>query len=314
MKSTIKRFDLIAFIAVILFITAACSKAAAQSAPDTRSKVPEIPGMVWIPAGTFTMGSPTNEPGRHDDETQHQVRLTKGFYLGKYPVTQAQYQAVMKTNPSFFKSSSCPVEQVSWYDAIVFCNRLSMEEGLNPAYRINGSTNPSAWGNVPEDYSPTWNNANATWDAVELVAGSNGYRLPTEAQWEYACRAGTKTAFNWGTDTISSSGANYNANYVDANNTAEGTYLQRTTEVGSYASNAWGLYDMHGNVGEWCWDRYRAYSSGAQTDPTGAVSGYSRVVRSGSWNDWSEFLRSAYRNGSDPHGGWNGFGFRLVRP
>jgi formylglycine-generating enzyme required for sulfatase activity len=244
-----QRFGFIALIAVIEFTTTTCSKAAAQSTPGTKSKVPEIPGMVWIQPGTFMMGSPESEPGRDDDETQYQVRLTKGFYLGKYPVTQAQYQAVMKTNPSRFKSSSGgdnpmnrPVDQVSWYDAIVFCNRLSMEEGLNPAYRINGSSNSSAWGNVPNDDN------NATWDAVELVAGSNGYRLPTEAQWEYACRAGTTTAFNWGTDNISSSAANYDASEVDAYNTAKGTYIQRTTEVGSYAPNAWGLYDMHGNV------------------------------------------------------------------
>jgi formylglycine-generating enzyme required for sulfatase activity len=313
-----KRFGLIILIAAIGLTTATCFKAAAQSASGTKSKVPEIPGMVWIQPGTFMMGSPESEPGRlvteNYNETQHQVRLTKGFYLGKYPVTQAQYQAVMKTNPSNFKSSSGgddpanrPVEQVSWYDAIVFCNRLSMEEGLNPAYRINGSTNPSAWGNVPAD-------SNATWDAVEVVAGSNGYRLPTEAQWEYACRAGTTTAFNWGTDTISSSAANYDASVIDANNTAKGTYIQRTTEVGSYAPNAWGLYDMHGNVWEWCWDWFGEYSSGAQTDPTGAVSGYNRVIRGGSWYHYGQYLRSAFRIYYDPGVRYYGIGFRLVCP
>jgi formylglycine-generating enzyme required for sulfatase activity len=264
------------------------------------------------------MGSPEAEPGRYVDEyyneTQHQVRLTKGFYLGKYPVTQAQYEVVMKTNPSRFKSSSGgdnpanhPVENVSWYEAIVFCNRLSMEEGLTPAYRINGNTNPSAWGNVPTK-------SDATWDAVELVAGSNGYRLPTEAQWEYACRAGTTTAFNWGTDAISSSGANYDASIIDANNTIEGKNVGKTTEVGSYAPNAWSLYDMHGNVYELCWDWYGTYASGTQTDPTGAVSGNYRVVRGGSWLGSSQFLRSASRNQRNPNSGNHFVGFRLSRP
>jgi formylglycine-generating enzyme required for sulfatase activity len=290
-------------IAVILFTTVNCSK------------VREIPGMVWISAGTFTMGSPTSEPGRSDNETQHQVRVTRGFYMGKYPVTQAKYQAVMKTNPSEFKRSSGgdnpanrPVEQVSWYDAIVFCNRLSMNEGLRPAYRISGSTDPSDWGNVPK-------NENVKWNAVEIVASSNGYRLPTEAQWEYACRAGTTTAFNWGTNNISSSEANYDASQVDVYNTAEGTYIQRTTEVGSYAPNAWGLYDMHGNVYEWCWDWLGHYSSSAQADPKGAASGMYRVRRGGSWGGHGQSLRSAHRAfGYLPFGWHPGFGFRLVRP
>jgi formylglycine-generating enzyme required for sulfatase activity len=307
------RFEFIALIAVIAFTTAVCSKVSAQSAPGSRSTAPEIPGMVWIPAGTFTMGSPESEPGRFDNETQHQVRLTKGFYLGKYPVTQAQYQAVMKMNPSYYTGSSGgdnpanrPVEQVSWYDAIVFCNRLSMEEGLSPAYRIKGSTNPSVWGNVPKS-------DNTTWNAVELIADSNGYRLPTEAQWEYACRAGTTTAFNWGTNTISSSVANYDASVIDANNTAKGTGIQRITEVGSYAPNAWGLYDMHGNVCEWCWDWYGDYSSGTQTDPTGAVPGHSRVFRGGSWALDGRMLRSACRGLVQPYFGFN-IGVRLSRP
>jgi formylglycine-generating enzyme required for sulfatase activity len=264
----------------------------------------------WIPAGTFTMGSPTDESGHRDDEIQHQVTLTKGFYMGKYPVTQAQYQAVMGKTieeqqalagyPSNYgRGNHFPMYFVRWYDAIVFCNKLSMKEGLSPAYRISGSTDPALWGAVP---TSNLDAAKPTWDAVQIVEGSNGYRLPTEAQWEYACRAGTTTAFNWGTNTIDSTQANYN-------NT-----LNMTTEVGSFAPNAWGLYDMHGNVYEWCWDWYGTYASGALTDPTGPVSGFERISRGGTFNAIGMYLRSAYRSSDYPSNWQISSGFRVVRP
>jgi formylglycine-generating enzyme required for sulfatase activity len=278
--------------------------------------------MVQIQGGPFTMGSPENEPNRDSDETQHEVTLT-GFYMGKYQVTQAQYRVVMGTNPSAHSSGGSrasdvtglntenfPVERVSWYDALVFCNKLSMNEGLSPAYRINGSTDPAAWGTVPES-------SNATWNAVEIVVGSTGYRLPTEAQWEYACRAGTwgnnYSAFNTG-NNITTAQANYDGNYP-YNNNPEGIYLARTTEVGSFASNAYGLYDMHGNVFELCWDWYGTYAGGTQTDPTGAGSGTGRMVRGGSWDHDGQYLRSAYRDYLTPPSNRSYFfGFRVVRP
>ena len=270
--------------------------------------------MVWISAGTFIMGSPENEPGHSSNETQHEVTLTKGFHMGKYPIIQAQYQAIMGNNPSSFTTSSGgdnpanrPVDRVSWYDAIVFCNRLSIVAGLSPAYYISGSTNPDDWGTIPTD-------SDATWNAVIVVAGSTGYRLPTEAQWEYACRAGTTSAYNWGTNYIDDSKANYIADYVDANNTTAGTYLGRTTEAGKYAPNAWGLYDMHGNVMEWCWDWYGTYSSVAQEDPIGASSGPRRVKRGGSGTGYGQYLRSAARATSDPYYRSDYNGFRVLRP
>jgi formylglycine-generating enzyme required for sulfatase activity len=258
---------------------------------------------VRINAGTFTMGSPESEPNRYTIETQHSVTLTKGFYMGKYPVTQAQYEAVTGNNPSNFKTAvspetstaNRPVEMVSWYDALVFCNKLSVSEGLTPAYRISGSTDPATWGTVPTSYDATWN-------AVEIVSGSTGYRLPTEAQWEYACRAGTATAYNTGA-TISDNTGWYSNNSDD-----------RTHSVGEKPANPWGLYDMHGNVNEWCWDWYGDYESGTQTDPTGAVSGIYRVIRGGSWVNVGQSLRSAYRSNYYPNSRYIIIGFRLVRP
>jgi formylglycine-generating enzyme len=266
--------------------------------------------MVSIPAGTFTMGSPETESNRTYDETQYSVTLT-AFSMSKYQVTQEQYQTVMGSNPSYFSSNpqegeiqgKRPVESVSWYDALVFCNKLSIKEGLSPAYSISDKTNPADWGTVPTS-------SNTTWDAVVIVAGSNGYRLPTEAQWEYACRANTSTTYNTG-DTISDNTGWYGDNSGN-----------KTHEVGKKSANAWGLYDMHGNVYEWCWDWYGDYPSEAQTNPMGASSGTSRVGRGGSWVSVAKYLRSARRISFNPYQRGSGIpnseninlGFRLVRP
>jgi formylglycine-generating enzyme required for sulfatase activity len=260
--------------------------------------------MVRINGGTFTMGSPSSEASRFDYDVQHRGTVSS-FYMGKHQVTQEEYETVMGTNPSNWKGYNLPVEQVSWYDALVFCNKLSMREGLSPAYSINGNTDPARWGTVPTS-------SNSTWNAATMVAGSTGYRLPTEAEWEYACRAGTTTPFNTG-NNITTSQANYNGNNP-YNNNAKGTYRQRTTVVGSFTSNAWGLYDMHGNVWECCWDWYGAYPTSAQTDPAGASSGSSRVVRGGSWYGSALQVRSANRLSYRPSDRGMDIGFRLVRP
>jgi formylglycine-generating enzyme required for sulfatase activity len=244
-----------------------------------------LANFVRIEGGTFTMGSPSNEPEREGDELQHRVTLS-AFYMGKNEVTQAEYQSVMGTNPSNFKGSNLPVEQVSWYDAVDYCNRLSQQDSLTPAYTISGT------------------NISCNWNA-------NGYRLPTEAEWEYACRAGTTTPFSTG-NNITTSQANYDGNYP-YNNNAKGIYRDKTTTVGSFEPNLWGLFDMHGNVWEWCWDWIDSYSSGAQTNPRGPVSGTLRVVRGAGWTDYARNLRSANRGDNPPSDSGSMIGFRIVR-
>jgi formylglycine-generating enzyme required for sulfatase activity len=261
--------------------------------------------MVSVPGGSFQMGNPDSNVGYSDERPGHTVTLN-GFYMGKYQVTQEQYQAVMGSNPSYFTSNPAsgevqekrPVESVSWYDALVFCNKLSVAEGLTPAYRISGSTNPTDWGTAPAS-------SNSTWNAVQIVAGSTGYRLPTEAQWEYAAKGGNGSPENY---TYSGSNTVGNVAWYETNSGS------KTHEVGKKDPNGLGLYDMSGNVWEWCWDWYGSYSSSEQTDPTGAVSGTYRVVRGGSWYNLAESVRSAYRGSHDPYFRYSGIGFRLLRP
>ena len=232
--------------------------------------------MIWVADGNFTMGSPTTEPGRStttDRETEHNVTLTQGFYLGKYEVTQAQYAVVMSGNTNSLNPSPSnwpnnpnrPVEKVSWDDVQIFLTRLNASE--------------QAAGRLPSGWS---------------------YVLPTESQWEYACRAGTTTAYSWGT-TIASSDANWN----------HGSDANQTENVGQYAANPWGFFDMHGNVYEWTADWYAVYSSGAQTDPTGPASGSGRVIRGGSWSNAGTGLRSASRGYITPSTRGSNIGFRV---
>jgi formylglycine-generating enzyme required for sulfatase activity len=289
--------------------------------------------MARIPAGTFIMGSPVSEPNSYSDETQHSVTLS-GFSMGKYQVTQAQWIAVMgngedRTVNTYGKGSNYPAYYVNWYDAIVFCNKLSIKEGLNPVYSISGNTDPAVWITDNGGAIPTGNNA--AWNSVVMDMSKNGYRLPTEAEWEYACRG---SYINKATETYTkpfgiSDGkimvngrANFDVSYPyyefgeeEDEDDMSGINLDMTTDVGSYAANNYGLYDMHGNVWEWCWDWYdkNYYSNSPANDPTGAVTGSNRVERGGGWATQGHKLRSAYRGAYDPYKRDNRIGFRLAR-
>ncbi|GHU48965.1 hypothetical protein FACS1894200_06950 [Spirochaetia bacterium] len=249
--------------------------------------------MAEIPAGTFMMGSPLGEVGRESDETQHSVTLS-AFKMSKHEVTQAQWQAVMGNNPFYSKGNDKPVETVSWYGAIAFCNKLSLIAELEPVYSVNGITD---WAGLAYSSIPTLDNA--TWNAAFRDPSKSGYRLPTEAEWEYACRAGTITPY-------------FSGSSVDTAGWYTSNSGNKAHPVGTKQANAWGLYDMHGNAWEWCWDWYGVYSS---ANPSGAASGAYRVVRGGSWSHYAQFLRSAYRGDRAPASSDNfGSGIRLARP
>lgn len=242
-----------------------------------------------IPAGTFMMGSPRNEEERDNKEELHEVTITKPFYLGVYEVTQAELVKGMADaeNRSTFKGDENPVENIEWTTAKAYCEQLSAR---------------------PD----------------EKKAGRR-YRLPTEAEWEYACRAGKTTAFYFG-DSLSSDRANFNGNYPTGN-AEKGKYLRRTTKVGSYAPNSFGLYDMHGNVAEWCADWYAPeyYLDSPEEDPLGPPFGvvstkftnngnqnFFVVVRGGCWVDDGRACRSAYRYRAMPKTQYRLIGFRVA--
>ncbi|MDP6803534.1 MAG: formylglycine-generating enzyme family protein [Gemmatimonadota bacterium] len=241
---------------------------------------------VLISAGSFMMGSPGAEPGRDSDEAQHEVTLTRDFYMATHEVTQEEFLAVLGTTPSYFSrgGGECPVEQVDWADAVRFCNALSDSEGRTRCYSGRGS------GTVCD------------FDA-------DGYRLPTEAEWEYACRAGTETALSIGEARELECGGDPN---LDAVAWYCGNAGGRAHLAARKAPNAWGLYDMHGNVWEWCWDWYGEYG-GPEADPKGTLSGLGRVIRGGSWCFDQRDCRSASRSYGDPDFMVNRVGFRPVR-
>ncbi len=272
------------------------------------------PALVPIAPGVFTMGSHKGEAGRYHFETAHWVKLTRGFLIAETEVTQAQYAALMGQNPAYFQGTPAdgerPVEQVSWLDVARYCNALSAAEGLTPAYVI-------------EDEAVTWRRE------------ADGYRLPTEAEWEYAARAGTSTATYVGDlnirgerdapalDAIAWYGGNSGADHpraVDSSRWDEKQYPHEraaTHPVRGKQPNAWGLHDMLGNVWEWTWDWYADYplipDSAPLADPAGPVGGGYRVFRGGSFHSSARGARGAYRNRWDPKYQSHDVGFRPVR-
>jgi formylglycine-generating enzyme required for sulfatase activity len=252
--------------------------------------------MILIPAGTFTIGSPVGELGRSLDEAQQTVTLTRSVYVSIREVTQSAWQAVMGWSDPHFPGANHPVEQVTWYDAVWYCNERSTVDELTPAYTIT---------------SPIYHLDHLVGATVSWDEAADGYRLLTEAEWEYACRAATSTAFcNGGITNIA-------CDPLDPKLAAVGWYcgnaLATTHDVGGKTANAWGLQDMHGNVWEWCWDWYGDYPEDAATDPTGPASGSERVLRGGNWDDEAQGCRSADRGKGVPTLESEEIGFRFCR-
>ena len=237
-----------------------------------------IPAMVRIGAGEFLMGSPPYERGRDGTEDRHQVTLTRPYLLAVTEVTQTQWFEVMGTWPAWFEGANRPVERVDWFDAIRFCNALSRREGLTPAYHI-------------EHEQVGWN------------LDADGYRLPTEAEWEYACRAGSSQRYTMGDDP----------GQLQTVGWFGGSAGNGTGSVARLEPNPWGLYDMHGNVWEWCWDWSGEYPPRFARDPVGPASGRSRVIRGGAFDSPAASCRSAKHNAADPDLNAPMIGFRVAR-
>lgn len=259
--------------------------------------------MIAIQAGEFVMGSPT---GMADERPLHTVTLSP-YRISETPVTQNEWRKLMHNNPAYFSDMPVrgeqqlkrPMEKVSCYDTYVYCNRKSIEENLTPCYSINGTDVPDNWGDVPDAQSEMW-------DAVECDWSATGYRLPTEAEWEYAARGGRKwqqkkTASDWSGER---SWNKDNSNYM--------THMVGMREPYSVL----GLQDIFGNVLEWCWDWYDRYTADSVTDPKGATRSLDcldRVVRGGAWNSVREDCSPFFRNCGSPPARYNFIGFRLVQ-
>ncbi len=273
------------------------------TADDGQSAPPA--GFVYVPGGTFTMGD-THGVGWPEELPTHSVTLNS-FYMGTYEVTQAEYAQYMPPYPGWTSDNGLgdnyPAYYISWYAILKYCNLRSIAEGLTPAYSISGSTDPADWGTVPTDYY------NTAWDAAICNWSANGYRLPTEAEWEYACRAGTTTPYSSGIHCKSEK-ADYNNLFAFSKEDEE--FMEKTLQVGNFTCNAWGVCDMHGNVFEWCLDWYGEYPTSPQVDPRGPTTGKSRVIRGGAWNLHPMYWRSAYRLSSNPGHRSNNVGLRLV--
>jgi formylglycine-generating enzyme required for sulfatase activity len=276
--------------------------------------------MVLIPAGTYMRGDHFGE-GWSGELPVHQVTLNS-FYMGATEVTQKEWSDIMGSNPAsgYGVGDNYPVYNVSWYSMIKYCNLRSMAEGLNPAYTINSSTNPADWGTVPTS-------SNATWDAVICNFSANGYRLPTEAEWEYAARGGLEgQRFPNGATISHSTNGDTQANYYASTSSysydvspTEGyhpDYNGTSSPVGIFPPNGYGLYDMSGNLWEWCWDWWHYYTTDAQVNPTGPdmpTDGSYRVLRGGSWDSNASYCRVSRRDYAYPPGSYGGVGFRIVR-
>jgi formylglycine-generating enzyme required for sulfatase activity len=258
------------------------------------NKPTHIPEMIEVKGGTFLMGAtPEQLDEAEADETPlHEVTLSS-FQIGKYTLTQELWESVMGNNPAKNRGAKRPVEQVSWYDAIIFCNALSEKEGLAKCYKKKDGLLNKLFGNLMDcDFS------------------LNGYRLPTEAEWEYAARGGNKSQMY---KYSGSNDVNEVGWYGAADNIGNRMIEEGTSEVGKKLPNELGIYDMSGNIWEWCWDLYNTYEPANQTDPSGEVVGANRVIRGGSWSGKTDYCRVSNRSNSSLEYGNSYLGFRLAR-
>ena len=272
--------------------------------------------MVSVNGGLFNMGFPNANrrsfTGENDPAPwpNHNVTI-KDFYIAKYEVTQGQYYEVIRENPSENNKNpennardgwkTLPVEFISWYDTLIFCNKLSIKENLKPVYAINGSVNPDDWGDPPE------RRRNSAWDTVKMDREANGYRLPTEAEWEYAAKGGAESRnFIYAGSNVASEVAWYEPS-------KDGKISGNVHGVGNKQPNELGLFDMSGNVMEWCWDWLDKYPSTAQNNPVGPSTGNLRIIRGGSWSTRETFCVNLSRYKNDPWTHAINLGFRVAR-
>jgi len=274
--------------AVVMLVAVGAVGEESRPTPPSRRDEIRAPGQwVLINAGTFTMGSPEDEPGRGDDETLHRVTITRDFLLQSTEVTQGQWQEVMGNNPSHFHrcGRDCPVEKVTWFEAVAYTNALSKREGLPECYRLGGCTKSPGQGMLCTSMS---------FEGLSC----RGYRLPTEAEWEYAARAGSRRPLYGDLGSIAWYFANSGLT---------------THPVGLKRPNPWGLYDIFGNVREWCHDWYGPLQPGPARDPIGPPDGVKRVRRGGAWFYLTSYTRAADRNGCTPDYRRSGIGIRPAR-
>ncbi|MGM0461271.1 MAG: formylglycine-generating enzyme family protein [Fibrobacterota bacterium] len=304
MKATSTVFSIL-FTAIFLFH---CSEepSSQNTGSSGQEEVPIPENMVKIPGGTFSMGSDEEiEYGYKTNDDERPVHSVKvdAFHMGKYPVTQKEYTAIIDNNPASYKHEDAPIDNINWYDAALYCNKRSIEEGLEPVYYRKGE--------IADEDSETGNSRKViSWD---IKYEKNGYRLPTEAEWEYAIRAGRDTQYFWGEDT---SHATVDSFAVYEGNMGDTDHIR---VVGQRLPNDFGLYDMGSNVGNWCNDWYssQTYEEGVdemRRNPTGpAKTTATKVARGGSYMAHIKHLRCAFRGEMSPIVGFRGLGFRIVR-
>lgn len=273
----------------VLFLIAltSCNQESAEISSHSDHTIPD--NFIFVKGGSFSMGDTRISPQAH-------TVTVSDIYVCENEVTQSEWYDVMETNPSYFIDSKKPVETVSWYDAIVYCNKRSIKEGLVPCYRLNGYTNPANWGDVPVD-------SDSTWDALQCKWNANGYRLPTEAEWEYVAKGGlyARPYQYSGSDSLDWVGW-YQSNSASM-----------THRIKTKAPNSLALYDLSGNVSEWVWDWRADYPLNNQENPHGALIGESRVVRGGSWGEAEEYATNTFRTNCMPNIRTSRIGFRVVR-